>query len=95
VGLGAVGGPRLAAGLLGLVGGLPLGEGGGLALAGPLLLFEEAGQPLDVGFQLGNAPLQRLAAGTGRFVHVGRIGKGTALSCAAGELPDAPDAWRR
>src|SRR5262249_24672027 len=72
-------------GLLRLVGGRSLGEGGGLALADPLLLFEQAGQPLHLGFQLGDAALQRLAAGAGRSVHAGRIGKGTAPSCAAGE----------
>jgi hypothetical protein len=57
VGPGAVGGPRLAAGLLRLGDGRSLGEGGGLALAGALLVFEQAGKPLDVGFQLGDAAL--------------------------------------
>jgi len=50
--LGAVSGAWLASGRLRLVGRRPLGERGGLAPAGSLLLFEQAGQALDVGFQL-------------------------------------------
>jgi len=82
VGLGAVRGAGLAAGVLGLDGGGPIGEGGGLALAGSLLLFEQAGQSLDLGFQFDHAPLQGAAAGTRSVVHAGMIVKASPVSCA-------------
>jgi hypothetical protein len=43
------------AGSLGLAAGRPLGEGGGLALAGALRLLQLAGRALDLGFELGDA----------------------------------------
>jgi hypothetical protein len=64
VGLGAVLFARLAAGLLGLVGGLALGEGGGLALTGAGRLVEWAAEALVLGLQVLEASLQGLAAGT-------------------------------
>ena len=54
MGLGAVVLAGLAAGLLGLVSGLALGEGGGLALAGALRLLQLALQAFDLGFKLGD-----------------------------------------
>jgi hypothetical protein len=85
MGLGAVVGAGLAAGLLRVGLGRSLGERCGLALAGTLLLFEEAGEPLDVGFQLGDAALQGLAAGAVGFSHAGMVGKRRAASCAPAE----------
>jgi hypothetical protein len=64
VGLGAVILARLAAGLLGLVRGLALGEGGGLALAGAGRLFELPTEALVLGLQIAEASLKGLAAGT-------------------------------
>jgi len=84
-GLGAIVGAGLPAGLLRVGGGRSLGEGGGLALAGALLLFEQARQALDLGFQLGDAALKGLAAGAGGFVHEGIVGKREARSCASPE----------
>jgi hypothetical protein len=52
MGLGAVILARLAARLLGLVGGLALGEGGGLALAGTGGLVELAAEALVLGLQV-------------------------------------------
>jgi hypothetical protein len=49
VGLGAVVFAGLAVGLIGLVGGLALGEGGGLALAGAGRLVEFAAEALVLG----------------------------------------------
>jgi hypothetical protein len=47
-----------------------------------MLLFEQAGEPLDLGFQFGDAALQRLATWTSGFVHAGKIANGAACSCA-------------
>jgi hypothetical protein len=55
--LAAVVGAGFPAGLLWLAGRRAFGERGGLALAGPLLLVEPAGQSLHLGFQFGHAPL--------------------------------------
>jgi hypothetical protein len=82
---GAVVRTGLAAGFPGLGLGRPLGERGGLALAGALVLFEQAGEPLDLGLQLGDAALQRLAAGTGNVIHEGIVAKGNAGSPSQGE----------
>src|SRR5579871_618544 len=76
----------LASRLLGVCLGWPFGEGGGLTLASALLLFEQAGQALDLGFQLGDAALQRLATGTSELVHVDRIAKSLACSCASDKV---------
>ena len=57
VGLGAVVLAGLAAGLPGLVGGLALGEGGGLALVGAGRLVELAAQALVLGLQVVDASL--------------------------------------
>src|SRR5262249_25462971 len=86
MGLGAV----LLAGLtarplrLGL--GRPCGEGGGLALAPPLGLFEEAGQALDLCFELGGAAPQVgdeavafPAASAGRALHTHIVAEGACL----------------
>ena len=53
--LGAVVVTWFASGLLGVGLGRPLGEGGGLTLADALLLFEQAGKALNLGFQFGDA----------------------------------------
>ena len=63
VGFGAVVLARLAAGLLGLGGGLALAEGSGLALAGAGCLVELAGESLVLGLQVVEASLKGLAAG--------------------------------
>ena len=57
VGLGAVVLAGLASWLLGLVGGLALGEGSGLALAGASRLVELAAQALVLGLQVVDASL--------------------------------------
>src|SRR5262249_50177444 len=64
VGLGAVGLAGLAAGVLGLIRGLALGEGGGLALAGAGRFVELAAEALVLGLQVVEASLKSLAAGT-------------------------------
>src|SRR5690348_13334401 len=61
VGLGAVVPAGLAAGLLGLVCGLALGERGGLALAGAGGLIELAAEALVLGLQITEASLKGLA----------------------------------
>ena len=71
VGLGAVVLAGLAPRRLGLASGRSLGEGSGLALASTLLLFEQAGQPLDVGLQFSHTALERLAARAGGLNHTG------------------------
>src|SRR5262249_1105477 len=67
--LGAVVLAWFAAGLLGLIGGLPLGEGGGLTLVGAGRLVELATEPLVFGLQVTHASLKGLAAGTGDGLH--------------------------
>src|SRR5262249_44644942 len=69
VGLGAVVLARLAAGLLGLVRGLALGERGRLALAGAGRLVELAAEALVLGLQVAEASLKGLAAGTRDGLH--------------------------
>jgi len=69
VGRGAVVFAGLAAGLLGLVGGLALAEGGGLALGGAGRLFELAAEALVLGLQVTDAPLKGSAAGTRDGLH--------------------------
>jgi hypothetical protein len=64
VGLCAVVSAGLAAGFLGLAGGLALGEGSGLALAGPSRLIKLASQALVLGLQVVEASLKGLASGT-------------------------------
>src|SRR5262249_41345782 len=64
VGLGAVIFTGLAAGLLGLAGGLALGEGSGLALAGAGRFVELAAETLVLCLQVAEASLKGLAAGT-------------------------------
>src|SRR5262249_47762150 len=59
----------LAAGLLGLVGGLAPGEGRGLALSGARRLVELAAQALVLGLQVTQAPLKGLASGTRDGLH--------------------------
>src|SRR5262249_35649980 len=73
--LGAVVLARLAAGLLGLVCGLALGEGGGLALAGAGRLVELATEALVLGVQVAEASLKGLAAGTRDGLHAFIIGE--------------------
>ena len=80
--LGAVVLAGLASRLLRVRFGWTFGEGGGLTLAGALLLFEQAREALDLGFQFGDTALQRPATGTSRFVHAGKIANGPACSCA-------------
>jgi hypothetical protein len=81
--LGAVVRSWFATRLLGLGLGWSFGEGGGLSLAGALLLFEQAGEALDLGFQFGDAALQRQATGTCGLVHAGKIAKCHTYSCAS------------
>ena len=69
VGLGAVIRAGLAAGLLGLAGGLALGEGGGLALAGAGRLVELTAEALVLSLQVAEASLKGLAAGTRDGLH--------------------------
>jgi hypothetical protein len=66
---------RLAAGLLGLVGGLAPGEGGGLALAGAGRLVELAAEALILGLEIAEASLKGLAAGTRDGLHTSIIGE--------------------
>jgi hypothetical protein len=100
VGLGAVARTGLAARLLRLGHGRPLGEGGGLPLSGALLLFEQAAQPLDLGLQFSDAALERSAAGTGEVTHVGMVANGKADSRAEDldrqpkALTNYPADWR-
>jgi hypothetical protein len=85
VGLGAVVLAGLAAGLLGLAGGLALGEGGGLALAGAGRLVELAAEALVLGLQVVEASLKGLAAGTRDGFHTSIIG-GTPAATALPQL---------
>ena len=83
--LGRAKGPG-AAGLLGLVGGLALGEGGGLALAGAGRVVELAAATLVPGLQVTEASLKSLAAGTRNGLHtstIGQAGAAAALTPAA------------
>jgi hypothetical protein len=64
VGLGAIVFAGLAAGLLGLAGGRPLGERSGLALAGAGRRVELAAEALVFGLQVTESSLKGLAAGT-------------------------------
>ena len=75
VGLGAVGFAGLAAGLLGLVSGLALGEGGGLALADAGRLVELTAEALVLGLQVAETSLKGLAASTGDGLHTFIIGE--------------------
>jgi hypothetical protein len=77
----------LAAGFLGLTGGLALGEGGGLALAGTGRLVELAAA-LVLSSQVTEASLKGLAAGTRDGLHTSIIG--TAPAAAA-----LPQVWSR
>ena len=63
MGLGAGVLPGLAAGLLGLVRGLALGEWGGLALAGAGRLLKLAAEALVLGLQVVDPPLEGIAVG--------------------------------
>jgi hypothetical protein len=85
VGLGAVVPPGLAARLLGLVCGLALGEGGGLALAGAGRLVELAAEALVLVLQIAEASLKGLAAGTRDGLHTSIIG-GTSTATALPQL---------
>jgi hypothetical protein len=75
VGFGAVIFAGLAAGLHGLAGGLALGEGSGLALAGAGRLVELAAEALVLGLQVAEASLKGLAAGTRDGLHTSIIGR--------------------
>src|SRR5262249_43832428 len=89
VGLGAIVSARLAAGLLGLAGGLALGEGSGLALAGAGGLVELAAEALVLGLQVTEASLKGLTAGTRDGLHTSIIGE--ALTAAALPRPRSRD----
>jgi hypothetical protein len=80
VGLGAVVFAGLATGLPGLVSGLALGKGGGLALAGAGRLVELAAEALVLGLQVVEALLKGLAAGTRDGLHTSIIGKAPAAA---------------
>jgi hypothetical protein len=75
MGLGAVVLAGLASGLLGLAGGLALGEGGSLALGCAGRLVELAAEALVLGLQVPEASLKGLAAGTRDGLHTHIIGK--------------------
>ena len=77
---------RLASGCLGLFLGRSLGEGRCLAFAGPLALFERAGELFDLPFQVGNFLTQPQAFCT-KFGHTGSIASAGAASCAS--LPES------
>jgi hypothetical protein len=57
MGFGAVFGSRLASWFFRFFLGFALGKGSGLAFASPPLLFEQAGQALDLKLQFGDASL--------------------------------------
>jgi hypothetical protein len=83
VGLGPIVLAGLPSGLLGLVRGQSLGEGSGLALAGTEGRVELAAEALVLGFQVAEASLKGLAAGTGDGLHTPIIG----VARAAAALP--------
>jgi hypothetical protein len=80
VGLGAVVLARLAAGRLGLAGGLALGEASGLALAGAGRLVKLAAEALVLGLQVAEVSLKGLAAGTRDGLHTSIIGEAQATA---------------
>jgi hypothetical protein len=84
VGLDPVVSAGLAAGLLGLVGGRSLGEGGGLALAGAGRLVKLAAEAVVLGLQLAQASFQGLAAGTRDGLHASMIGEALGASALTG-----------
>src|SRR5262249_46904892 len=88
VGLGAVVSAGLAAGLLRLAGGLALGEGSGLALAGAGGLVELAAEALVLGLQVAEASFKGLAAGTRDGLHTSIIGRAPAAAAL-------PQLWNR
>jgi hypothetical protein len=49
-------------------------------------LFKQASQAFDLSFQLGDAALERLAAGASGLIHAGKIAKSPASSCAPMEF---------
>src|SRR6266545_2880841 len=75
VGLDPVVSAGLATGLLWLAGGLTLGEGGRLALAGTGRLVELAAEALVLGLQVTQASLKGLASGTRDGLHTSMIGE--------------------
>jgi hypothetical protein len=89
MGLGAVVLAGLASRLLGVGLGRSLGEGSGLTLARTLLLFKQAGVALDLGFQFGDATLERPATGTSGLIHTSKIAKCSANSDAS-KVPITP-----
>jgi hypothetical protein len=58
-----------------------------LTLVSALLLFKQASQAFDLGFQFGDAALKRLAPGTSGIVHADKIAKCPACGCAADTIP--------
>jgi hypothetical protein len=82
VGLAAVLLAGLAAGPLGLVRRLALGEGGSLALTGAGRLFELPTEALVLGLQVTEALLKGLAAGTRDGLHTSIISE-AGRSCAS------------
>ncbi len=93
VGLGAVVLAGLAAGLLGLGGGLALGERGSLALAGAGRRVELAAQALVLGLQVAEASLKGLAAGTQDGLHTCIIGVSLALPSDLQREANGTDQW--
>ena len=80
VGLGAVMFSGLAAGPLGVWVGLPLGEGGGLALDGTESVVKLAALALVLGLQVTEASLKGLAAGTRDGLHTSILGEARAAA---------------
>jgi uncharacterized protein (TIGR03067 family) len=87
VGFGAVSFAGLAAGLLGLAGGLALGERSGLALAGAGRLIKLTVEALVLGLQFTEASLKGLAAGTRDGLHTPIIGVPRRCPAASGAVP--------
>jgi hypothetical protein len=81
VGFGAVIFAGPAAGLFGLVYGLALGEGGGLALAGTESRVELTAKSFVLGLQLVDPSLKGLAAGTSDRFHARIIRSSGTCSC--------------
>jgi hypothetical protein len=82
VGLGAVVLARLAGGLLGLAGGLALGEGPCLTFAGAQGCVELTAEPLALGLQVVDPSLKGLAVSTPDQFHAGIIRSSGTRSCA-------------
>ena len=73
----------LATGAFGVGLGRSFAEGRRLTLAGAALLFEQARQELDLGFELSDTLQERLASWTEVRFHPGSVVTRTPISCAS------------